>query len=65
MKGVLNLHGEERPVAVHGVQHVFHPPALLPAWPDDDRRSRLVFITRDLGRRAVEETFNAFVGKAT
>jgi G3E family GTPase len=64
VKGVLNLDGEERPVAVHGVQHVFHPPAVLPAWPDDDRRSRLVFITRDLGRRAVEDTFNAFVGKA-
>jgi len=64
VKGVLNLAGEERPVAVHGVQHVFHPPTVLPSWPDDDRRSRLVFITRDLGRQAVEDTFDAFVGKA-
>lgn len=64
VKGVLNLADEDRPVAVHGVQHVFHPPAVLPAWPDDDRRSRLVFITRDLSRQAVEDTFDAFVGKA-
>jgi G3E family GTPase len=64
IKGVVNVAGEDRPVAVHGVQHVFHPPAALPAWPDDDRRSRLVFITRDLSPKAVEDAFNAFVGNA-
>jgi G3E family GTPase len=64
VKGVLNVAGETWPVAVHGVQHVFHPPAALSGWPDDDRRSRLVFITRDLSPKAIEDTFNAFVGKA-
>lgn len=53
LKGILNVEGEDRPVVVHGVQHVFHPPAALPEWPDADHRSRLVFITRDLGRPAV------------
>ncbi len=53
VKGILNVAGEDRPLAVHGVQHLFHPPTPLPGWPDGDRRSRIVFITRDLGRDAV------------
>src|SRR5256886_9766480 len=40
----------------HGVQHLFHPPVLLPAWPSEDRRTRMVFITRDLPRDAIEAT---------
>jgi G3E family GTPase len=51
--------GHEQPVAVHGVQHLFHPPVALPAWPDDDRRSRIVFITRDLGEAAVRKLMDA------
>ena len=48
VKGLLNVVGEAAPVVIHGVQHLFHPPVTLPAWPDSDRSSRLVFITRDL-----------------
>jgi G3E family GTPase len=59
VKGILNLHGEDAPVAIHGVHHVFHPPVQLRAWPDGDRRSRIVFITRDLDRAAVEESLRA------
>jgi G3E family GTPase len=48
-------------VAIHGVQHLFHEPVLLPEWPaGDDRRSRVVFITRDLDRETVEEGLRAF-----
>lgn len=54
IKGILNVVGSERPVAIHGVQHVFHPPAELDAWPDADRRSKIVFITHNLGRPAVQ-----------
>jgi len=54
VKAILNVQGEEGPVAIHGVQHMFHPPARLPAWPDADRRSRLVFITKDLSRDFLE-----------
>ncbi|CCE03104.1 putative cobalamin synthesis protein/P47K family protein [Bradyrhizobium sp. STM 3809] len=50
VKGILNLHGEATPVVIHGVHHVFHPPVALPAWPDADRRSRIVFITRGITR---------------
>jgi len=31
VKGVLDVEGVDQPVVVHGVQHVFHPPAALPA----------------------------------
>ena len=64
MKGVLDVEGVDHPVVVHGVQHVFHPPAALPAWPEGERRSRLVMITRDLGRDAVERTLRAFLDAA-
>lgn len=61
IKGILNLEGQDRPMVVHGVQHVFHEPLLLPAWPPgDDRRSRLVFIVRDLSRDTVLGGLQAF-----
>ena len=50
----------EQPVVLHGVQHLFHPPVLLPEWPSEDRRTRMVFITRDLPREAIEATLAAF-----
>jgi G3E family GTPase len=61
IKGILNVAGQDRPVAIHGVQHLFHPPALLAAWPEGDpRTSRLVFITRDLPRDVIEEGLRTF-----
>ncbi|MCP3395002.1 GTP-binding protein [Bradyrhizobium sp. CCGB12] len=48
------------PVVVHGVQHVFHPPITLAAWPSDDRRSRLVFIVRGIPREIIENTLCKF-----
>ena len=65
VKGIVKLaEMPDRPVVVHGVQHVFHPTARLERWPDDDRRSRIVFITRDLQERTVRELFEAFLGTA-
>ena len=64
IKGLLDVRGEDKPVAVHGVQHVFHPPTQLPRWPDEDRRSRIVFIVRDLDPAAIEKTYQAFVANA-
>jgi G3E family GTPase len=63
VKGILNVAGEAGPVAVHGVQHIFHPPIVLPRWPDDDRRTRLVLITRDLDRQFVQESWE-FVARS-
>ncbi len=59
LKGVLDLAGSDLPVAVHGVQHVFHPLRRLAAWPSGRRRSRLVLIGRGLPQRAIEESFQA------
>jgi len=50
----------DQPVVLHGVQHLFHPPVLLPEWPSEDHRTRMVFITRDLPRAAIEATLAAF-----
>ena len=64
VKGIVKLvEMPGTPVVVHGVQHVFHPTARLERWPDDDHRSRLVFITRDLPERTIRELFEAFIGK--
>jgi len=61
VKGILNLAGESAPVAIHGVHHVFHPPVLLNNWPDEDRRSRIVFITRGLDQKAIEESWRVIL----
>ncbi len=55
VKGLVNVAGETGPVVVHGVQHVFHPPVTLPAWPSEDRRTRIVVIGRDLDEQAIRK----------
>ncbi|WP_421998940.1 CobW family GTP-binding protein [Reyranella sp.] len=62
VKGILNVAGESQPLVIHGVHRTFHPPTLLARWPDDDRRSRLVFITRDLDRDSVEASWREMQG---
>jgi G3E family GTPase len=59
VKGLVNVIGEAGPVVVQGVQHLFHPPVALAAWPGEDRRSRLVFITRKIERASVAALFSA------
>ena len=64
IKGILNIKGRDKPIAVHGVQHMFHDPAELGEWPDEDRRSRLVFITRDLDQSVIEEKLDSLQKQA-
>jgi G3E family GTPase len=59
VKGLVNVAGEAGPVVVQAVQHIFHPTVTLGAWPSDDRRTRLVFITRNIPRETVESLFAA------
>jgi G3E family GTPase len=59
VKGLLDV-GAEGPVVLNAVQHVVHPPEHLPDWPDDDRRSRLVFIGRRIDAKSLEESLGAF-----
>ena len=65
IKGILNVAGSDAPVAIHGIQHLFHPPAVLPGWNGQDRRSRMVFITRDLERAWLEQSMTEFLGTPT
>ena len=57
----MNCAGQDGPVALHAVQHTLYPPARLPAWPDADRRTRVVFIVRDLEESFVAQTLDSFV----
>ncbi len=60
IKGILNVAGVPTPVLINGVQHIVHPPVHLPAWPDADQRSRLVFIVRGLERGRIAASLAAF-----
>lgn len=61
VKGIVKLEEQpDKPVVIHGVQHVWHPPVELDAWPDADHRTRLVFITRDIPKAEIEGLLKAF-----
>ena len=61
MKGIIELAEDpSRPLVVHGVQSLFHPPVRLPSWPDDVRGTRLVLITLDMPEDYVRRMFAAF-----
>lgn len=65
LKGLVHVAGEPGPRAVHGVQHTLYPSARLPAWPDADRSTRLVFIGRDLEESAVTPILESFRASAS
>lgn len=58
VKGLFNVQGEKTPIVMHGVQHLFHPPVRLPEWPSEDRRSRVVFITRKAVAAQIQRVLN-------
>ena len=64
MKGVIELKEDPtRPLVIHGVQRLLHPPARLPAWPDDRRGTRLVLITLDMPQDYVQRLFSALTDR--
>jgi G3E family GTPase len=60
LKGLLNVGEARGPLLVEGVQHVIHAPRHLREWPDADRRSRIVFIARELDLTQVAASLDAF-----
>jgi G3E family GTPase len=54
VKGMVDVKGIQEPIIIHAVQHLFHPPLRIKAWPEARRQSRIVFITNDLPRSDVE-----------
>lgn len=64
IKGLVNVAGDDKPVVLHGVQHVFHPPARLDAWPkDSERRTQIVFIVKGLETEMFRHTMAAFLDR--
>ena len=64
LKGLVQVaDAPEQPMLVHAVQQVLHPPLQLAAWPDADRRSRLVLIGKDLEAKTVDGLWSAFLGQ--
>jgi G3E family GTPase len=65
VKGVVKIaEFPDRPVVVHGAQHVFHPTTVLDSWPDGDARTRLVFILKDMDPAVIQALHDAFLGIA-
>ena len=60
IKGIINVVDLDGPVVIHGVQHTFHPSVMLKEWPSEDRRSRIVFITRDIDEAVLRDTLRIF-----
>ena len=65
VKGIVNIQGLKGPFVIHGVQHIFHPPVMLKKWPGKDRRTRIVFIARDLDEAALRDTLKMFTAETT
>ncbi|RVC33876.1 GTP-binding protein [Mesorhizobium sp. M7A.F.Ca.CA.004.04.2.1] len=64
MKGVIELREDpSRPLVIHGVQKILHPPVQLPSWPDGQRGTRLVLITLDMPEDYIRRLFAAFTNR--
>ena len=62
IKGVIKTKDQpNKPLVIHGVQHIFHDPIWLDAWPDSDEKTRLVFITKGIERQSLEDYFKAWL----
>jgi len=64
VKGILDITGRDKPIVVHAVQRLFHPPVMLEGWQTDEHRSQVVFITRGLSRDYVSDVFESIRGRA-
>jgi G3E family GTPase len=58
VKGIVEFSDRPgRPAFVQGAQHALYPPIWLDRWPDEDQRSRLVFIVHGMERKEILERF--------
>jgi G3E family GTPase len=65
VKGIAYTYETDLPVVIQGVQHIFQPPSTLDAWPTDERRSQIVFITRNIEKNVVEQVLYALIDSKT
>ena len=56
VKGLVNIAEEpDRPAVIQGAQHLLHTMTWLDRWPDDDHRTRIVFITQGIARDSLKD----------
>ena len=60
--GIIYVVERDGLVVVHGVQHIFRPAVMLDEWPSDGRRSRIVFITRNINATDLSDTLRVVTG---
>jgi G3E family GTPase len=65
MKGIVNLKGSDGPLVMHAVQDILHPPVRLDTWPSEDHSTRIVFITRNIPRDALQRSLELLAGSHT
>lgn len=64
MKGVIEtVEKGDRPLVIHGVQGLFHPPMRLKSWNGDKRETRLVIIADGLDQDEIQRLFDAFLNR--
>ncbi|USG61609.1 GTP-binding protein [Sneathiella marina] len=64
VKGILNTRESAEPVFINGVQHTMHPPIHMDRWPNGERTSRIIFITRGIKKDIVQRSLHAFLSAA-
>ncbi len=64
VKGIVFLEGIKDPFVFHGVQQIFNPPVQVRDWPQDDQRSRIVVIARDIPQSEIQRSFDMLRPKA-
>ena len=60
IKAIVHLTDRDEPLALHGVQQIFHPPTPLPKQWVNDRISRFVFITQNVAPATVAQLYRFF-----
>ncbi len=65
VKGLAYTYETDLPVIIQGVQHIFQPPVTLEAWPTNERRSQIVFITRNIEKTVIERVLHALIESKT
>lgn len=61
IKGLVNAREYEGPVLVHGVQHMFHDPKVLGDWPDNDHRTRIIIIAKNIPASTLRYSVDMFL----
>lgn len=65
VKGIAYTYETDLPVILQGVQHIFQPPVTLDNWPTLERRSQIVFITRNIEKNMVEQVLHTLIESKT